>query len=111
MAQTSIYIPGVLYECLNSGAEQFPGDVCGFDGEAKSLCFSPHHIIKLVSKQRDSQHRNSMVHCLQQAVLSTMGDKETCIFVAWGKQKNRENLKEYLEYTLMKPTDENNLRG
>lgn len=84
------HIPDVLYERLNSGAEQFPGYVCGVDGEAKSLCFSPHHIVKLVSKQRDSQHRNSMVHCLQQAVLSTMGDKETRSFVAWGKHKTEK---------------------
>lgn len=78
----NFHIPDVMHECLNSGAEQFPGDMCGFDGEAKSLCFSPHHIIKLVSKQRDCQHRNSMVHCLQQAVLSTVSDEETRFCVA-----------------------------
>lgn len=71
-----------MQECLNGGAEQFPGDLCWFDGEAKSLCFSPHNIIKLVSKQWDSQHRNSMVHCLQQTVLSTVGDEETGFCVA-----------------------------
>lgn len=86
-AQPSIHIPGVLYECLNSGAEQLPGDVCGADAEAKSLCLGSYHIIKLVSKQRDSQHRNSMVHRLEKAVLSTVRDKEACFFVAWGKHK------------------------
>ena len=90
VAQPSVHTPDVLYERLNSGAEQFPGYVCGVDGEAKSLCFSPHHIVKLVSKQRDSQYRNSMVHCLQQAVLSTMGNEETRSFVALGKHKTEK---------------------
>lgn len=76
-------------ERLNGGAEQFPGDLCGFDGEAKPLCFSSHHIIKLVSKQRDCQHGNGMVHCLQQAVLSAVGDEETYVCVAWGKQQTK----------------------
>ena len=75
-------VPDVLCEFLNCGAEQLPGDVCGADGEAKSLCFSPHHVIKLIPKQRDSQHRHSMVHRLEQAVLSTMGDEETSFIVA-----------------------------
>lgn len=69
------HIPCILYKCLNGGAEQFSGDVCGVDAEAKSLCLSPHNIIKLVPKQGDCQHGNSMVHCLEQAVLATVGDK------------------------------------
>lgn len=95
----SFHVPDVLRECLDGGAEQLPGDVRGLDGEAKSLCFSPHHIIKLVPKKRDSQHRNSVIHCLEQAVLSTVGDKDTHLFVACGKREiektklRRENTK------------------
>lgn len=76
-----------MHECLNSGVQPLPGDECGFDGESKSLCFGSHHIIKLVPEQRDCQHWNSMVHRLQEAVLSTVGDEETRFCVAWGKQR------------------------
>lgn len=82
-----IHIPDVMREHLNSGAELFAGNVRGFDGEAEPLCFSPHHIVKLVSKQWDCQHRNSMVYCLQQAVLSTMGDEQTRFCVTYVKQR------------------------
>lgn len=82
-----IHIPDVTREHLNSGAEHFAGNVWGFDGEAESLCFSPHHIVKLVSKQWDCQHRYSMVYGLQQAVLSTMGDEKTYFCVTYVKQR------------------------
>lgn len=69
--------PEVLYKALNGGFEQFSSDVFGVDGDAKTFSFSSYQIIKLVSEQRNSQHRNSMVHCLEQAVLTSMGDKKT----------------------------------
>lgn len=66
---------------MSGGFEKVSGDVSGVDAETKSFCLSSHQIIKLISKQRNSQHRNRMVHCLEQAVLPPMGDKEAHRFV------------------------------
>lgn len=40
-----IHIPYVMHECLNSGAEQLPGDACGSKGDHQILLFqlSPHY--------------------------------------------------------------------
>lgn len=74
--------PVVLDESLNGGAEEFSVDVCGFNGKSQALCLCPHNIIKLISKQRDPQDRNSVVHCLKQTILSSMSDKEARFVMA-----------------------------
>lgn len=87
----SIPIPDVLRDGPNRRAEQFPGDLRGVEGEAQALCFSPDHVIKLISKQRDPQHRNGVVHGLKQAVLTPMGDEESCPLMPWV-------IKKYIQY-------------
>lgn len=47
------------------------------EAEAQPLGLSPYHVVKLVSKQRDGQHRDAVVHRLQQAVLTPVGDEDT----------------------------------
>ena len=80
--------PVVLCEGLDCGPHPFPGDVGGSQAEAQPPGLRPHHVVKLVPKQRDGQHGDAVVHRLQEAVLTAMGDEEARFRVTWGEAKD-----------------------